>query len=48
MEGKKVAGRTRTKLLDWMIRETDSRTYEGLKKLALDRREWGTWNLRPV
>ena len=32
MEGKKVAGRPRTKLLDWMIRETNSRTYEDLKK----------------
>jgi hypothetical protein len=31
MEGKKVAGRPRTKLLDWMICETDSRTYEDLK-----------------
>jgi hypothetical protein len=29
VKGKKVAGRPRTKLLDWMIRETDScRTYK--------------------
>ena len=48
MEGKKVAGRPRTKLLDWMIRETDSRTYEDLKKLALDRKRWRTWDLGPV
>jgi hypothetical protein len=48
MEGKKVAARPRTKLLDLMIRETDSRTYEDLEKLALDRKRWRTWNLGPV
>lgn len=48
MEGKKVAGRPRTKLLDWMLRETESRSYEDLKKLALDRRRWRTWDLGPV
>jgi hypothetical protein len=48
MEEKEVAGRPRTKLLDWMIHETDSRIYEDLKKLALDRRRWRTWNLGPV
>lgn len=31
MEGMKVAGRPRTKLLGWMIRETDNRRYEYLK-----------------
>jgi riboflavin synthase len=34
--------------IDWMIRETDSRTHEDLKKLALDRKRWRTWNLGPV
>lgn len=48
MEGKKMAGRPRTKLLDWIIQETDNRTYDNLKKLALDRRRWKTWNLGPV
>jgi hypothetical protein len=48
MEGKKVAGRPRTQLLDWMIRETDTRTYEDLKKLALDRKRCRTWDLGPV
>jgi hypothetical protein len=48
MEGKKVAGRPRTKLLDWMICETDSKTYDDLKNLALDRERWRTWNLGPV
>ena len=33
MEGKKVVGRPRTKLLDWMIRETGGGNYENLKKL---------------
>jgi hypothetical protein len=31
LEGKKVPARPRTKLQDWMIRETDSRTFEDLK-----------------
>jgi hypothetical protein len=48
MEGKEVAGRPRTKLLDGMIRGTDSRTYEDPKKLALDSRIWRKWNLGPV
>ena len=48
MEGKKVVGRPRTKILDWMIQETDGGTYEDLKKLAMDRKQWRTWNLRPV
>ena len=45
MEGKKVVGRPRTKLLDWMIQETDGRTYEDLKKLPMDRKQWRTWNI---
>jgi len=48
MEGKKVVGRPRAKLLDWMIRETDNKTYEDLMNLALDRRRWRTWDLGPV
>ena len=48
MEGRKLVGRQRMKLLDWMIRETDNKTYGDLKKMALDRRRWRTWNLGPV
>ena len=48
MEGNKMVGRSRTKVLDWMIQETDGGTYEDLKKLAMDRKQWRTWNLGPV
>ena len=48
MEGRKLVGRQRMKLLDWMIRETENQTYGDLKKLALDRRRWRTWNLGPA
>ena len=48
MEGKKVVGRPRTKVLDWMIQEIDGGTYEDLKKLAMDRKRWKTWNPGPV
>ena len=43
MEGKKVVGRPRTKVLGW-IQEADGGTYEDLKKLAMDRKRWRTWN----
>ena len=48
MEGKKVVGRPRTKVLDWMIQKTDGGTYEDLEKLAMDRKRWRTWNPGPV
>ena len=48
MEGKKVVERPRTKVLDWMIQETDGETYEDLKKLAMYRKQWRTWHLGPV
>ena len=50
MEGKKESGR-KTKnesILDWIIQETDGGTYEDLKKLAMDRKRWRTWNPGPV
>jgi len=31
-----------------MIRETENRRYEDLMKLALERRRWRKWNLKPV
>jgi len=40
---KETAGRPRTKLLDWWVQKTKNRTYEDLKKLALDGRRWRTW-----
>jgi hypothetical protein len=40
--------KTTNELLYWTIHETDSRTYADLKKLALDRKRWRTWNLGPV
>jgi len=36
IEGKKAIGRPSTKQLDWMIRKTDSRTYEDPNKLTSD------------
>ena len=48
MKEKKVVGRPRTKVLDRMIQETDGGTYEDLKKLAMNRKRWRTWNSGPV
>ena len=44
LNGKKVAGKPRMKLLDWMIHETDNRRYGELKRLASDSNGWRTWN----
>ena len=48
MEGKKVAGRPRKKMLDWMISELDKQQYSELKYMAQDRRKWQLWNPGPV
>ena len=46
MEGKKVVGRPRMHPLDWMKHETENRRCKDLKKSALDRCRWRTWNLQ--
>jgi hypothetical protein len=38
MEGRKVVGRPRMKLIECMLWETDGRTDEDLNKLTLDRK----------
>jgi hypothetical protein len=48
MEGKRVVGRPREKLLGWMTRETKGRSYEDLTRLALDRGRWRMWDLGPI
>ena len=41
IQGKKVYGRPRTMLLDWLLKtEEDNISYEGLKMSAQDRSRW--------
>ena len=48
MIGKKVAGRPRMKMIDWMMDKSAERNYEQLKAMARNRQEWQRWNPGPV
>jgi hypothetical protein len=48
MIGKKVAGRPRMKMIDWMMDKSTERNYEQLKAMARNRQEWQRWNPGPV
>jgi len=45
MEGKKVPGRSRTMMLDWM--KNKDRGYKEVKEKAKNREEWYHWNPGP-